>query len=107
MEGAGPEIRLKTSLAAGFPFTMGALPFLGAVESSGRSKRSPALRAAESGPWQGKQFSARIGRTSLLYRSFLACCGAAAAKMARETVGIRARLAIEGRRIIFGIVVIL
>ena len=33
---------------------------------SSRSSRRPALRAALSGPWHGKQLSARIGRTSRL-----------------------------------------
>jgi len=39
------------------------------MASSRRSSRRLALRAALSGPWQAKQFSARIGRTSRLYRS--------------------------------------
>src|SRR5437773_5261666 len=37
------------------------------MAASRSSSRRLALRAALSGPWQAKQFSARIGRTSRLY----------------------------------------
>ena len=39
------------------------------IAASRLSRRRSALRAALSGPWHGKQFSARIGRTSRLYCS--------------------------------------
>ena len=39
------------------------------MAASRRSSRRSALRAALSGPWQAKQFSARMGRMSRLYSS--------------------------------------
>src|SRR5262249_7061951 len=54
------------SLLSASPGTM-ASPLMA---SSRRSSRRSALRAALSAPWQAKQFSAKMGRTSRLYWSF-------------------------------------
>ena len=62
------KMRRMASLWSGLPGTMAGSPSSGlAVASSRRSSRSFALRAAESTPWQVKQFSERIGRMSRLY----------------------------------------
>ena len=58
-------IRATSSLPSVSPGVMA--PAL--MASSRRSSRKSALRAALSGPWQAKQFSARIGRTSRLNSS--------------------------------------
>ena len=49
-----------------------------------RSERSPASRRALSKPWQAKQFSARIGRTSRLY-----CTSSAASGPPQATIAAR------------------
>ena len=56
-------IRAISSLLSTSPGTMA--PAL--MAASRRSSRRSAFRAALSGPWHAKQFSARIGRTSRLY----------------------------------------
>ena len=58
-------IRATSSLPSSSPGVIA--PAL--IASSRRSNRKSALRAALSGPWQAKQFSARMGRTSRLYSS--------------------------------------
>ena len=59
------RIRRTTSLASGFPGTIGTLPEpVLARAASRRSSRSFACRATSSGPWHLKQCSLRIGRTS-------------------------------------------
>ena len=64
--------RAIRSLSAGLPGAR--TPDL--IASSARSKRKSPLRAALSGPWQAKQFSAKIGRMSRLYSSLRAVEGA-------------------------------
>ena len=75
------KIRWISSLSSGLPGTMA--PILTAT--SRRSNRRSALRAALSGPWQAKQFSARIGRMSRLKLSFGS--SAPCAEPARRTSG--------------------
>ena len=58
-------IRLTTSLSAGLPGTIAFAPeSSSAVAACGKSRRRPALRLAESGPWHLKQRSERIDRIS-------------------------------------------
>ena len=58
-------IRAINSLASRSPAVMAPA----SMAASRRSSRRLAFLAALSGPWQAKQFSARIGRTSRLYSS--------------------------------------
>ena len=59
------RMRSTSSLSSGLPGTMAPA----STAASRWSSRRSALRAALSGPWQAKQFSARIGRMSRLYSS--------------------------------------
>ena len=64
--GSTEEMRLANSLAARSPGTIARCPdFNAAYAPSAVSSRRPALRLLASGPWQPKQRSERIGRTSL------------------------------------------
>ena len=63
--GSSAMIRAISSLASGSPGAIAPA----STAASRRSSRRSALRAALSGPWQAKQFSARIGRMSRLYSS--------------------------------------
>ena len=63
--GSSALIRAISSLDSG---SLGAMA-PASMAASRRSSRRSALRAALSGPWQAKQFSARIGRMSRLYSS--------------------------------------
>ena len=69
-----------SSLSSGLPGTMA--PALTAT--SRRSSRRSALRAALSGPWQAKQFSARIGRMSRLKLGFESAAQTESAKQAND-----------------------
>src|SRR5437868_7004136 len=60
-------MRSMSALLSGWP---GAIASASSAASRWAS-RSPALREALSGPWQAKQFSARIGRMSRLYSIFV------------------------------------
>ena len=55
-------MRAISSLSSGLPGTIAPA----STAASRRSSRRSALRAALSGPWQAKQFSARIGRIARL-----------------------------------------
>ena len=60
-------IRARISLASGFPGTMAVPPLSSAAMATPRSSSlNPACRSSASGPWQAKQRSERIGRTSRL-----------------------------------------
>ncbi len=61
-DSSSEKIRWMAALSSGLPGTIASA----SIAWSRTSSRSFALRAAESGPWQGKQFSMRIGRTSRL-----------------------------------------
>src|SRR5262249_3812561 len=67
------------------------------------SRRSLALREALSGPWQAKQFSARMGRTSRLY-SILSGPAARADKVNRTTATAAAA---QGRMVVGRMVLLL
>ena len=54
-------MRSMSALSFGLPGAIAAKSSRFAVANSNRSSRSLALRLAESGPWQAKQFSARMG----------------------------------------------
>src|SRR4029077_20231377 len=61
------KTRAMISLLSGSPGTIGVCPDrVGFVASSRMSRRMSALRALRSGPWQRKQVSDMIGRTSRL-----------------------------------------
>ena len=62
LDGSSQKMRLTSLLLSGSPGTMA--PFLTAAVRW--SRRNRALRDPASGPWQAKQFSARIGRMSRL-----------------------------------------
>ena len=63
--GSWLSIRAISSLSSGLPGTIARAPLsVSAKAPSWVSSRSPALRALSSGPWQAKQLSERIGRTS-------------------------------------------
>ena len=72
--GSSLMMRCQTSLLARSPGTMGVPPLCSRVASSGRSRRSLALRDFSSKPWHEKQFSERMGRMSRLKAN----CGSAA-----------------------------
>src|SRR5262245_35143424 len=58
-------MRVSSSLSSGLPGTMARPPLRNSPKAPARvSRRSLALRCASSGPWQLKQVSDRIGRTS-------------------------------------------
>ena len=63
--GSWLSIRAISSLSPGLPGTIARPPLSSSANApSWVSSRSPALRALSSGPWQAKQWSERIGRTS-------------------------------------------
>ena len=63
--GSSFSIRSMRSLSSGLPGTIATPPPLSLLKApSFVSSRSPALRFRSSGPWQAKQLSERIGRTS-------------------------------------------
>jgi hypothetical protein len=97
--GSADRMRSIRALSSIFPGVIA--PAL--IASSRWSSRKLALRAALSGPWQAKQFSARMGRTSRLY-SILVWAWIGDARMAsalltkntrREKVIITCRLLIR------------
>ena len=63
--GSWLSIRAISSLSSGLPGTIARSPLSSSAKApSWVSSRRPALRALSSGPWQAKQWSERIGRTS-------------------------------------------
>ncbi len=64
---SGSVTRATSALLSGAPATIGTAPErTAALAVASTSRRSPASRRLRSGPWQAKQLSARIGRTSRL-----------------------------------------
>ena len=58
-------MRFHNALSAIFPGTIARTPLpISAVDPSGVSRRSLALRFFSSGPWHAKQVSDKTGRTS-------------------------------------------
>ena len=101
------KTRSTRTLSSALPGTIA--PY--STASSRLSRRSSAFRAALSGPWQAKQFSARIGRMSRLYSSLSAAAARAAAqcraksatdkqskKWELRTIGILTETGINGLR---------
>ena len=76
------KMRWIISLSSGLPGAMA--PALTAT--SRRSNRRSAFREALSGPWQAKQFSARIGRTSRLKLSFSAAVATKAGSATSDAI---------------------
>ena len=63
--GSSLSIRTISSLSSGLPGTIARPPLSSLANApSFVSSRRPALRVLSSGPWQAKQLSERIGRTS-------------------------------------------
>ena len=62
--GSSLVMRATSSLSSGFPATIIAAAPRMSPSSFHRSSRKSASRCSPSGPWHGKQLSARIGRTS-------------------------------------------
>jgi hypothetical protein len=75
-------MRLTTSLASGWPGTIGFPLSCSSSASSRRSSRRSASRDALSGPWHLKHLFEGIGRTSRLISTF---AGAAFASAVAET----------------------
>jgi len=85
-------------LLSGSPGTIGRRPVrVGLVASSRMSRRISAFRAFLSGPWQRKQVSDMIGRTSRLKltRSGSAAAAAAAELQPMTTATIRRTMALS------------
>ena len=87
--GSSEPTRLTSSLSSGLPGMMRKRPSCGSNAPCFVSSRRSAFRLPASGPWQGKQCSARTGRTSRSKSTRFGPVGRSAATLASAASAMR------------------